>query len=160
MSNLSIGSLLERDFILREVIRSVNIEITTRKRTESREGGSERHSVKFALPSHTIVGAQNKVLQHSYPYVRGGGRDGSMTTRRNSFRKIDPSLSRSRTTRVPLKLRLLDLDPSQGYHYLGKEEPGDQVLLPHFKERDPVTRFNLFRGIEAWATDPSRIFSG
>lgn len=39
MSNLSIGSLLERDFILREVIRSVNIEITTRKRAESREGG-------------------------------------------------------------------------------------------------------------------------
>ena len=106
--------------------------------------------------------AKQGVTTHSYPCVQGEGRVGSIATRRNSSRKIDPSLSlsRSRTSRVPLKLRLssLDLDPVPRLSLTRERGTGERSSssTPHFKERDPVTRFNLFRCIEAWTTDPSR----
>lgn len=119
----------------------MNIEITTRKGTES--GDTAWWSSHYRV----IRSSRAKQGVTTFVSVRAGWKGRWIDHDSHEF--IPENLSVVLEIGVPLKLRLLDLDPRLSLSRERGTGGRSSSSAPHFKERDPVTRFNLFRGIEA-----------
>lgn len=86
--------------------------------------------------------AKQGVTTHSYPCVQGEGRDGSIATRRNSSRKIDPSLSLE-IENEPRSLEVETLfsgsrSSPKVIINSGKRNRGNEVLLPRHTSKNEI----------------------